>query len=87
MKRILWMACFGVFAASFLSAQESKAAGNKTKGPPKEIAVDLGGGVNLKMTLIPAGEFKMDAELQPIMDQYNEAQSAKIRLSLFPHHN
>ena len=32
---------------------------SETKGPPKGLAVDLGGGVKLKMTLIPAGEFKM----------------------------
>ena len=29
------------------------------KGPPKEIAVDLGGGVKFKMVLIPPGEFMM----------------------------
>ena len=38
--------------------QEDVAAG-KTEGPPKELTVDLGGGVKLDMTLIPAGEFKM----------------------------
>jgi hypothetical protein len=44
---------------SLLSAQESKKEGDKAKGPPKEIAVDLGGGMKLKMVLIPAGGFKM----------------------------
>ncbi|MGD0899124.1 MAG: formylglycine-generating enzyme family protein [Thermoguttaceae bacterium] len=36
------------------TAQEPKGAGGD-----KQIAVDLGGGVKLKMVLIPAGEFKM----------------------------
>ena len=38
--------------------QDTDGAG-KTEALPKELAVDLGGGVKLKMTLIPAGEFKM----------------------------
>ena len=32
---------------------------DKAKGPPKEIAVDLGGDMKLKLVLIPAGEFMM----------------------------
>ena len=32
---------------------------SETKEPPKKLAADLGGGVKLKMVLIPAGEFKM----------------------------
>ena len=32
---------------------------SEAKEPPKKLAVDLGGGVKLDMTLIPAGEFKM----------------------------
>jgi hypothetical protein len=31
----------------------------ETKEPPKKLAVDLGGGVKMKLVLIPAGEFKM----------------------------
>ena len=59
MKRLLCLVCLCLALLSVLSAQEPKAAGGKTKGPPKEIAVDLGGGVKLKMVLIPSGEFKM----------------------------
>ncbi len=41
------------------TAEESKAAGDKTKSPPQELTVDLGKGVKLEMVLIPTGEFKM----------------------------
>ena len=41
------------------TAAEPKEAGGKAKNPPKEITVDLGGGVKLEMVLISAGEFMM----------------------------
>ena len=40
-------------------AEEPKEAGSKTKGPPKELTVNLGNGVKLEMVLIPAGKFLM----------------------------
>ncbi len=59
MKRLLCLVCLCVAMPSLLSAQESKKEGDKAKGPPKEITVDLGGGVQLKIVLVPSGEFKM----------------------------
>jgi len=44
--------CFVFFAMA-------GSAFSETKEPPKGLAVDLGGGVKLRLTLIPAGEFKM----------------------------
>jgi formylglycine-generating enzyme required for sulfatase activity len=40
-------------------APNESAAGGEAKSSPKELTVDLGGGVKLEMVLIPAGEFLM----------------------------
>jgi len=59
MNRLLLMVCLCLAVPSTLFAQEPKEPSGKAEGPPKEIAVDLGGNVKLKMVLIPAGEFLM----------------------------
>ena len=48
-----------VAAAWSQGAEQSPKAGADGKTPPKELTVDLGGGVKMKMVLIPAGEFMM----------------------------
>ena len=40
-------------------ATQKSGAGGKAEGTPKELAVDMGGGVKMEMVLVPAGEFKM----------------------------
>ena len=40
-------------------AQQQSAAAGKAKGSPKQLALDLGGGLKLDLVLIPAGEFLM----------------------------
>ena len=46
-----------VAAAGSQGGEQPPKAGGDGANPPKEIAVDLGGGVKMKMVLIPAGEF------------------------------
>ena len=54
---LVLMVALGGFAVAI--AAEPKDAGGKATDPPKELAVDLGKGINLEMVLIPAGEFLM----------------------------
>ena len=48
-----------VIGCIVLFTMAGNAFSDEPQQPRKEIAVDLGGGVNLKMVLIPAGEFMM----------------------------
>jgi len=43
-------------------ARQEDGAGGKMAGPPKELTVDLGGGVTMEFLLIPAGSFMMGDE-------------------------
>jgi formylglycine-generating enzyme required for sulfatase activity len=43
-------------------AKQEGGAGGKKEGPPKELTVDLGGGVKMEFVLIPPGSFMMGDE-------------------------
>ena len=53
--RTLVIGCIALIATAGTAFSE-------TKEPPKKLSVDLGGGVKMKMVLIPAGEFMMGGE-------------------------
>ncbi len=64
------MALMAFGGLALATAQEPETPGGKTKGPPKELTADLGGGVKMELVLIPAGEFKMGS---PDSDKYTNA--------------
>jgi formylglycine-generating enzyme len=60
--RTLMIGCIVLFATAGAAFSETKEPPKKLaadKESPKKLAVDLGGGVKMKMVLIPAGEFMM----------------------------
>ncbi len=65
---------------------------SETKEPPKKVAVDLGGGVRMELTLIPAGEFVMgsaepaDAEVAFFEKTYDEVLRADLFKDEHPRH-
>ena len=63
------------------TAQESKQAEGKAKNPPKELAVDLGGGVKLEMVLIPAGEFLMGSPDSDDGAELNEKPQHRVQIT------
>ncbi len=64
---VVVMAVVGNLAVA--TAAEPKTDG-KTKGPPKELTLDLGKGVKLEMVLISAGEFLMGSVAGEFADEH-----------------
>jgi len=58
-------------------------ADSDAAGPPRELTLDLGGGVKLEMVLIPAGQFVMgspDAQ----RDAEDEKPQHRVRITFTP---
>jgi len=63
------------------TCQDAKPVGGQTISPPKELAVDLGGGVNLEMVLIPAGEFMMGSPVSERGAAADEKPQHRVRIN------
>jgi formylglycine-generating enzyme required for sulfatase activity len=59
----------------------AQTAFSETKGPPKQLAVDLGGGVKMEMVLIPAGEFLMGSLDSDKDDFPSEKPQHRVRIT------
>lgn len=59
-------------------APQKSVAGNKAKGTPKELAVDLGGGVKMEMVFIPAGSFLMGVDAARFIDLAKPVHKVRI---------
>jgi formylglycine-generating enzyme required for sulfatase activity len=63
------------------NAKQEVGPGSETKGLPRELKVNLGGGIKLEMVLIPAGEFLMGSPDSDKQALDNEKPQHRLRIT------
>ncbi|MGO9200797.1 MAG: formylglycine-generating enzyme family protein, partial [Limisphaerales bacterium] len=64
-----------------VTAAEPTEADGKTKGPPKELTVDLGKGIKLELVRISAGEFMMGSPNTDKDAGFGETPQHRVRIT------